>query len=75
MSFITVSSFWTKSRQVVYAQDASHVAMTTVWTVTTESPVIPGTVLYLGFRINVEEGTFFVMTSIESGVKVALRHL
>lgn len=44
-------------------------------TMLTEATVIPRAVLYLGFRVDVQEGALLVAALPELGVKVALWHL
>ena len=74
MSIIALLTIGTEASQVVNTEHSPHMTVATVGTMATETSVIPGTVSYLGLRINVKERTFFVVTGIESGVEVALRH-
>lgn len=75
MSIGTGGSDWTEAGQPVDAENSPDVTVPTVGSVTTEASVVPGTVSDLGFRINMEEGTLLVVTGVEPGVEVALRHL
>jgi len=63
-----------KSDEIIDAEDASSVTMTARRTVPTKAPIVPRTVFDLGGRVDVLEGTFFVETSAELLVKVALGH-
>jgi len=61
--------------QVVDAEHPAHMSVPAVWTMPTEPSVIPGTVPYFSFWINMQKGTLFVVAGIESGVEIALGHL
>ena len=52
--------------KIIYTQNSSYMAVTTVRSMATESTIIPWTVTNLGLRINMKERTFFIVTSIES---------
>ena len=75
MSIGTGGADWTEAGQPVDAKNSPDVTVATVGAVTAEASVVPGTVAHLGFRINMEEWTLFVVTGVEPGVEVALRHL
>lgn len=49
--------------------------MATVWAMPTESPVVPRTILDFALWIDVQEGTLFVVASIEPRIEVAFGHL
>ena len=49
--------------------------MSTVGSMSAEPAVIPGTVSHLGLGVDVEEGTLFVVTSVESRVEITFWHL
>ena len=75
MSIGTGGADWTEAGKPVDAENSPDVTVATVGAVTAEASVVPGTVAHLGFRINVEEWTLLVVTGVEPGVEVALRHL
>ena len=75
MSIRTSGADWTEAGQPVDAENPPDVTVPTVGAVTTEASVVPGTVSDLGFRINMQERTLLVVTGVEPGVEVALRHL
>lgn len=72
---LATAAIRTEASQVVGAQHSSYMSMPTMWSVSTESAVVPGTVLDLALRVYVQEGTFLVVTSMEAGVEVTLGHL
>jgi len=66
VSIRTVGPSRAEPSKIIYTQNSSHMAVTTVRSMTTESTIIPRTVTNLGLRINMKERTFFIVTSIES---------
>ena len=54
----------TEACKVVDTQHPTHVSMPTVWAVSTEAPVVPRAVLYLGLGVYVQERTLFVVAGI-----------
>ena len=75
MSIRTGGANWAEAGQPVDAENPPDVTVPTVWAVTTEASVVPGTVSDLGLGVNVEEWTLLVVAGVEPGVEVALRHL
>ena len=75
MSIRTSGADWTEAGQPVDAENSPDVTVSTVGAVAAEASVVPGTVSDLGFRINMQERTLLVVTGVEPGVEVALRHL
>lgn len=65
----------TETSQVVGAKHTTDVTMATMWTVSTESTIIPRTVLNLALRVDVQERAFLVVARVESRIEVALGHL
>lgn len=63
-----------ESAEVVDAHDAPCVTMAAVGTVPTEASVVPRTIFYLRFGIDVEKWAFLVAARIKPGVKIAFRH-
>jgi len=74
MHILALFPFRTEATQVVYTQDTTHVAVLAEWTMPAEAPVVPGTVLHLGFRVDMQERALLVTALTKFGVEVTLRH-
>lgn len=74
MHEFTVFPIGTEAGQIEITQNSPHVPVTTAGSVTTKPSIVPGAIFYLTFWIDMQEGTFLVVTSIEPGVEVAFRH-
>lgn len=75
MHVLTLRTIRAEAGQVVVTQHSPNVPMSTVRTVSAETPIVPGTIFYLTFRIDVQEGTLLVVARIEAGVEVTFGHL
>ena len=65
----------TESDEVVDAEHPPRMPMTTARTVPTKASIVPRAVFDLGRGVDVLKGTFFVETSAELLVEIALGHL
>lgn len=65
----------TEAGQVIGAQHTAYMPMPTMWPMTTEAPVIPGTVFDFALRIDVQKWALFVVARIESRIEIAFGHL
>lgn len=72
---LAVGAQRTEAAQVVHADDASRMSMPAVRSVSTEPPIVPGTVLDLRLRIDVQVLAVLVGARLELRVEVALGHL
>ena len=64
MSVRTLRSRRTKSGQIVEAEDPTNVAVSAGRAVSAEAAVVPRAVPHFRFRIDVKEGTFFVVAGV-----------
>lgn len=72
---LAVGAQRTEAAQVVQADDATRMPMPTVRSVPTEASIVPGTVLDLRLRIDVQVLAVLVRARLELRVEVALGHL
>jgi len=75
VSEFAFSAIGTESDEVVDAEHPSRMPMTTAGSVPTEASIVPRAVFDLGRGVDVLKGTFFVETSAELLVEIALGHL
>jgi hypothetical protein len=67
-------SLRTKASEIILAQYSSHMTMPASRPMSTKATIIPRTILDFAFWIDVQESTFFLVTSIESRVEIAFWH-
>lgn len=65
----------TEAGQIIFTQNSSNVPVSASRSVSAEASVVPRAVLDLAFWIDVQKCALLFMTSVESRVEVALRHL
>lgn len=71
---LAVRSVGAETGNVVRAQHSADVAVPAVGPVSAEPAVVPRTVFYFAFGVYVEKGALFIVTSVETGVEIALWH-
>lgn len=74
MHKFTAGTVRTKTSEIIFTQNSSHMTMTTRGAMTTKSSIVPGAVFDLRFWIDVEESALFFMACIKSRIEVALGH-
>lgn len=65
MHILTLGTLWTKAGQVVHAKHTTDVTVSAAGSVATKAAIVPRTVFDFAFRVNVQEGTLFVVAGVE----------